>query len=123
MTNIAQRVTLKMLRKQLVEIQQKIGGIENNCQHVVVHVHAKSEYGWNGSARCENCDRYLSWWCPDSPDHTCHYHTHEVEAFLLKARAVELIDGTEYIIHDYEGDPKYENDDDCVFCHEPDERK
>jgi hypothetical protein len=123
MKNIAQRVELQMLRKKLVEIQQKIGKIESNCKHVLVQVHANPKYDDNGSARCENCDRYFSWWCPDSPDHACHYITHEVEGYLLTARAVELVDGTEHILHDYEGDPEYENDDGCVFCHEPDERK
>ena len=123
MSNIAQRVALKILRKQEIEIRQKIAKIENRCKHNIIHINPFPHVGENGSAACEDCNIEFGWWCPDSPDHVCHYHTHEVEGYLLTARAVELVDDTEYIIHDYQGDLKYENADDCVFCHEPDERK
>lgn len=112
-----------MLRKQLTEIQQNIAKIERNCKHRIVEVGAEPKYGWNGDAVCEDCNTSFGWWCSDSPDHRCHYFTHEVEAYLIKARAVELVDGTEHILHEYDGDTEYETDDDCVFCHMPDERK
>lgn len=123
MANVAQRVALKMLRTQLAEIQQKIGEIKRNCKHIIIEVGAEPQYGWHGSALCEDCDVDFGWWCPNSPDHVCHYITHEIEGYLLTARAVELVDGTEHIIHDYQGDPEYENYDNCVFCHDPDERE
>lgn len=25
------------------------------------------------SARCDHCGERLGWWCPNSPDHLCHY--------------------------------------------------
>lgn len=112
-----------MLRKQLTEIQQNIAKIESNCKHSIKQVGATPKYKHEGFASCENCDRDFGWWCPDSPDHTCHYYTVIVEGFLITARAVELVNGTEHILYDYDGDPEYETDDDCVFCHEPDERK
>ena len=121
--NISQRVTLKMLRDELMKIQQKIGHIESNCKHKLVQTHANPKYNDEGSARCEDCDRDFGWWCPKSPDNSCHYQTYEIEGFLLTGRAVELIDGTEHIIYNYDLDPEYENDDDCLFCHDPDERK
>lgn len=117
MPNIAQRVALKMLEDQHLAITLKIMEIKADCKHTIVQTKSY------GGAYCKDCNTNYGWWCPDSPDHLCHYHTHEVEGYLLTARAVELVDDTEYIIHDYQGDPKYENADDCVFCHEPDERK
>ena len=123
MKNIAQRVELTMLRKKMVEIQQKIAKIETNCKHVIVEVGAEPKYGWNGSAVCEDCNTSFGWWCPTSPDHTCYYYTHEAAGYLLTSRFIVLRDGTDFILRDYKGDPEYENDDDCVFCHEPDERK
>lgn len=121
--NISQRVILKMLRRDLVEIQQKIGNIESNCKHNLIQFGAEPKFNHEGSARCEDCDRYFGWWCPKSPDNMCHYHTYKVEGFLLTARAVELVDGTEHILEDYDGEPRFETDDDCLFCHDPDERK
>lgn len=46
------------------------------------------------SAHCAICDNYFGWWCPDSKDHQCHYNDEE--------------------------DPMR---DDCLFCHQPEERK
>ncbi len=115
MANIAQRVELKMLTDKLAEIQKKIYDIKSNCRHII---ELKFDQAW-----CGDCNQYFGWWCPDSPDNTCYYHTYEVDAYLLTSRMVTLIDGTEHILRDYEGDPKYESDDDCVFCHDPEERK
>ncbi len=112
-----------MLRKKLTEIQQKIWKIERNCKHNIEQVGANPKFNCEGFAECQDCNSHFGWWCPNSPDHICHYFTHEVEAFLIKARAVELVDGAEHIIHDYQGDPEYETDDVCVFCHEHEERK
>ena len=123
MSNIEQQENIKALRKQLAEIQKQIREIERNCKHVIVQVGAAPKYNDEGSAVCEDCGTWFGWWCPDSPDHTCHYHSYEIEAYLLTARAVELIDGDEHIFYDYKGDPQYETDDECLFCGDPDERK
>lgn len=121
--NISQRVALKMLRNDLIKIQQNIGKIESNCKHKLIQFGATPKFKHEGSAKCEDCDRFFGWWCPNSPDKMCHYQTYEIQGFLLNARAVELVDGTEHIIYNYDVNPEYENDDDCLFCHEPDERK
>lgn len=48
-----------------------------------------------GSAVCLHCDRRFGWWCPASPTHKCNY---------------KQPDGTY-------------NEDNCTYCHNPDERK
>jgi len=53
--------------------------------------------------------------CPSSPDGVCHYGT-------IKGM-VKLKDGS--LVHppqDWQGE-QYENKDDCLFCHQPEERK
>ena len=50
-------------------------------------------------ARCGLCHDWISWYCPSSPNHLCNYeHTDE--------------QGWNWL------DP-----DDCVYCHQPQERK
>lgn len=109
--NLAQRVNLKMLKSRLASTAKKIADIQSGCRHIVVDR--------NGTAYCEDCETHFGWWCPDSPDHLCQYFSFDKDG----ARAVKLKDGTEHIFQEYEGDWKYENDDDCLFCGSPDERK
>ncbi len=48
-----------------------------------------------GTAKCKICDKNFSWYCPTSPTLTCDY---------------DQEDG------DYD-------EDDCIYCHQPEERK
>lgn len=63
--NLAQRVNLKILKRQLVNITKQIADIKDNCRHTVVE---RDEVAY-----CEDCETDFGWWCPDSPDHFCHY--------------------------------------------------
>lgn len=109
-----------MLKNQLVEIQRKISEINDNCHHTIIEVGAQPEYGWHGDATCEDCDTHFGWWCPVSPDHTCYYHTEEIG----KERGVTLHNGQNHIFQEYDlADVEYETEDNCLFCHDPDERK
>jgi len=75
-----------------------------------------------GSAFCETCGEDYNWYCPDSPDHTCHYFSTPGEGQFSGTRYVTLIDGTAHTLPQ-EHDPMYETDDQCIFCGDPEERK
>lgn len=93
------------------------------CQHKVqVQKKQIDDFDYD-SPQCEKCKEDLGgWYCPDSPDHLCHY-------FSQKNRAGEdviyLLDGTEVNMKSInpEHQVKFETDDDCVYCHDPRERK
>lgn len=58
------------------------------------------------SARCLYCGTYMGWWCPESPTNLCDYfHTTTVIEY-----------GREI------SDERYDSDD-CIYCHQPEERK
>lgn len=58
--------------------------------------------------------------CPDSPDRHCHYFTSAQEDGFF----VSLLDGTRFKMDGYTDDLcDTENDDHCLFCGQPEERK
>jgi hypothetical protein len=75
-----------------------------------------------GFAFCETCGKSFDYYCPDSPDHTCHYYSYMDDG--NGKRFVRLVDGTEYYLPDdydcTQEDAPYQG---CIFCGEPDERK
>lgn len=58
-------------------------------------------------------------YCPDSPDHVCHYFT---EKNSVVAGKVALIPAG-FALPTQEIDPERETEDSCLFCGNPDERK
>jgi len=42
------------------------------------HVHVAEQVPGE-SAQCAVCDERLGWWCPDSPDHICHYDNGDMD--------------------------------------------
>ena len=75
------------------------------------HVHSYSDAG------CEVCGTIRAHSCPESPDGYCHYRT-----VVGSSSTVLLRDGTTVEL-DEPVEPKYQSDDICFFCDEPDERK
>ena len=73
--------------------------IVDSHNHYVVSDQADVSCGYAG-ARCIICNNDLGWYCPKSPDHLCNY----------------------YGIHGDNNYP-YLDEDDCIYCHEPEERK
>jgi hypothetical protein len=67
--------------------------IETTCVHIVKEK-AQDKYGSFGFAFCQGCGVHLGWYCPVSPERYCEYDDNE--------------------------DPCH---DDCLHCHQPDERK
>lgn len=47
------------------------------------------------SAKCNICGKYFLWYCPSSPTLTC----------------------------DYKQEDGFYDEDDCIYCHQPEERK
>lgn len=84
---------LESLRKQKDEIERKIKQLVNSCKHEDLNL---TGYG---SAICNICNKHFHWYCPTSPTLTCEY---------------------EFINED--GEEDYDEDD-CIYCHEPYERK
>jgi len=74
---------------------------------------------WGGMKNTLTGNSASSWYCPDSIDHHCHYYTERDD----KGYYVELVNGDKLYKLPEDHDPDYETDDDCIFCHDPEERK
>lgn len=82
--------------KAAIELGKKL---QLECRHEVVE-----QCGYEGwSLRCSICGEGLGWYCPDSPNHVCEYYG--------------------YHWGDDESDEPYTDEDDCIYCHQPEERK
>ena len=96
---------IEQLREKVREIQQLLGELKEDCSHKI-----EKRYS---SAYCSICGEDFGWWCPDSPDHVCHYYSEDGE--------VSLIDGTK--VKKPKDASEDESDDWCIFCGDPEERK
>ncbi len=93
------------LLKKASDLHSEAYRLEAECPHKIF------SHGSFGYAACEGCNRDFGWYCPDSPDHVCHY--------FIEDGMLELIDGT--LIKAPEG--AEEQYDICLFCGHPEERK
>jgi len=91
----------------------------DKCYHEIV------KCGDSGGAECIHCHptqsgavRAWDWYCPDSPDHVCHYFSKTDKS---GNKYVVSINGEKIILKGY--NPYRESDDWCIFCGNPDERK
>lgn len=78
---------------------------------LAAHAHVQAETG------CIVCGTTFGHRCPDAPDGRCHYHTVEGSD-----RLVLMNDGTTVEVQEPVAE-EWQNDDSCLFCGEPDERK
>lgn len=92
------------LMKERIELD--VDKFSANCTHSIKKKH--------DSAICEICDQSFGWWCPDSPDNCCHYFSENGFIALENGQKVPIPP---------DHDEKYETDDCCIFCHDPEERK
>jgi len=83
-------------KKKIIALGKKLA---RECQHPIVLGEKDS------SAQCEVCGKWLGWWCPDSPNHVCEYY------------------GKHPSWYNPYGEEEFYNEDDCIYCHEPEERK
>lgn len=106
--------------KKAIELGKQL---EKECKHEYV-----IETGYE-SAICSICGKDLGWWCPESPNHICEYYgNHDSGRRVPKASVkdftkVEPItwDTTGNYVWSYEGE--WYDGDDCIYCHQPEERK
>jgi len=114
-----QQLELKALidqqRSKLGSAQSELSRLKLLCKHSII-----KEGLDDPDAVCEVCGTKFGWWCPDSPDHACHYYSYHDKG----KRVVLLIDETDYIIPE-KTSPLPDNEDSnfCLFCGEPEERK
>lgn len=84
-----------------------------------------------GGAVCVVCKKSFSdWYCPRSPDHTCHYESIGVgpegdQEFYVRSRKQK---GVRYWLPFYYAQAVQdgmivENEDECIYCGRPEERK
>lgn len=92
-------------KKRIIKLGKKL---ERECKHEEV-IHNRFSDGENGSVCCSVCGKDLGWWCPESPSHICEYYGNHERGHLVKGE------------WSYEGE--WYDYDDCIYCHEPEERK
>lgn len=91
------------------------------CEKVLGHcTHENIKKSVASSAVCE-CGTNFGWFCPESPDKTCHYNTEKASDGFY----VTLASGFRHKMPAFytEENHNNENEDECIFCGEPDERK
>ena len=114
------------MRKQMIEFITK--RLETLSDHQIKYLytdllqqeckHTKLKQSGE-SMVCADCGKSFGWHCPDSQDNLCHYHSdfdQDNKSFI------KFHDGSvKYLPDDH--DPEEENEDSCIFCQAPDERK
>jgi hypothetical protein len=112
MTPQERKAKIKQLNDEARDKRHESFDLAQACPHKILE-QQPDEHGY-GFAECEGCDTQFGWYCPDSPDRVCHYHTDEGK--------VELIDGT-LVDMPANHDSEHESSDWCLYCGHPDERK
>jgi hypothetical protein len=116
----------KAYKHVLEEAREQMKRMERMCPHVAVAT------GTGQGARCEICGKHFGWLCPESPDRVCHYDAwrsidenstwwvwrdiHEHKREVPKEKV-------ERYIRPNEDMPYYNDEDCCIFCGHPSERK
>jgi len=98
--------TIEELKANYEKAKKLYFDVIKQCPHEIIQ---------EGSlARCSICGMYFNWYCQESPDHVCHYYS--------RNELIELVDGSAIPVSKNH-DPDNETDDECMFCHLPEERK
>ena len=95
-------------RQSILALEKKICKLRKECRHVF------PPYEPFGLAICLVCDESFGWSCSKSPDGVCHYDN--------RGGFVNLIDGTKVPVPPGH-EEAFENDDQCIWCGLPSERK
>ena len=116
MTPEERKLQIDTLHNEIDSLETKLYELIDTCPHEIKDTMPRvrhPEWG-TGSAKCVICGSDFGWYCSKSPDHICYYFTND-------RGKVQLKNGTEVDVEEH--DKEYESDDDCLFCHLPDERK
>lgn len=111
---------LKKLEDAVKKAKEKYYDTQHECVHAIGYTIDHQFGDDEGDAYCVICEKHFGHYCPESPDHTCHYYT--VLDGKIKLFTGEIIDppvGADGEPHD----PDYETSDCCIFCGAPEERK
>lgn len=96
---------------QIRAIIELANQLKSECKHEIVTQYGNDPiYNDMGSVKCTICGKDLGWWCPDSPNHQCEYYGNH--------RGGRMINGNQW-----EFNGKWTDEDDCIYCHQPEERK
>lgn len=102
-------------KKQISADRENIKILEKKIKSHIRDCHHKVDPNYKHYVKCAICDEFLSHWhCDKSPDGCCHYYSDDGE--------VALVDGTKHQLPE-DHDIKFESDEFCIFCGEPEERK
>jgi len=100
------RMVFKTIEQFKNKVSKGYDKLKKSCKHNIQNN--------NDAAWCSICNKDFGWHCVKSKDKCCHYFSENGKVKLVNG---ELIDVPKN--HD-----KYsENYDECIFCHEPEERK
>ncbi len=108
------KMTHEERKKKLKELREEVSRLKKECPHEVAAIKKPNKFGCYGAAICMGCGEDFGWYCPDSPDHVCHYYS--------RKGMVDLLDNSQVHVPESH-DSKYETDDSCIFCGHPEERK
>jgi len=99
--------------RQLGDIHFKIDQIIKKCVHKIM----KPKHSFDNMAICSECDKEFGFYCPDSPDHICHYyHTRDNGIDYIC-----ILSGERYVLSS-DHTPMAKDYDVCMFCHLPKSR-
>lgn len=104
------------VKTNLAVVYAKLKRYYDVCDHELPELTPKQlkDELMSEEAHCLICGSGFGWRCKESPDGVCHYYSNDGK--------VKMIDGT--LVNVPEGhDATYENDDECIFCGLPEERK
>lgn len=106
-----ERVEIKILtpgeRRAAIALGKQL---QKECQHEVTAQYGDDpEYDDDGSCRCSICGKDLGWWCPNSPHHYCEYFGNHRGGHPGRNG------------WSYEGE--WYDEDNCIYCCQPEERK
>ena len=110
------KAQIKDLEKQISDLSDKLSNLVKNCEHKFKVLTKKqlADRWMSEGAYCSICERNFGWRCKVSPDQCCHYYTIDGKVKLINGTLVQPPEN-----HDFEN----ENDDSCIFCEMPEERK
>ena len=120
MENDERRAKIMLLKDSLRTKNSELATLIDECPHEIEKGNKDLE---SSSAKCKICGSLFGWYCPDSPDHTCHYYSEEEDD---GRRYVRLVDGRKQYLPDSYAkkiEDCGESDDWCIFCGHPEERK
>jgi hypothetical protein len=101
-------------KRRIVKAREELKDALAAHTHILIKKGSEDYAG----ADCVICEKDFGWWCPESPDHACHYYS----ITTADGFTVTMINGEEYLLPKDHVDT-YETEDQCIFCGQPEERK